>query len=273
MALLPTANQISVREVLAKFDTEFAAMAHAVENGEFALWVGSGISRQAPNLGNLIGRAFDYVRERAIDPATAAAYRPALEEALDLAEIDPATVHAQYVQPLAAWPQAQEIVDRLWAKYSRVLDIRVAGKDADFILWDAVDIRRAFENPAPPAAEHLCIAVLILEGAIQTVASANWDGFIEAAVERLSNGVPGVMQVVVDPDQLRGPAGRARLLKFHGCIMHAAREPLIFRRFLIGSYTQIMGWPEAAEFAAMCNAVVGLATVQKTLVLGLSIQR
>ena len=37
-ALAPTANQISVREVLAKFDAEFAAMAHAVENGEFALW-------------------------------------------------------------------------------------------------------------------------------------------------------------------------------------------------------------------------------------------
>ena len=48
----------------------------------------------------------------------------------------------------------------------------------------------------PPAAEHLCIAILILEGAVQAIASANWDGFIEAAVERLSNGVPGVMQSV-----------------------------------------------------------------------------
>ena len=93
-------------------------------------------------------------------------------------------------------------------KYSRVLDIRIAGTDADFILWEAIDIRQAFEHPAPPAAEHLCIAVLILEGAVQAIASANWDGFIEAAVERLSNGVPGVMQVVVDPNQLRGlPVG------------------------------------------------------------------
>ena len=33
-----------------------------------------------------------------------------------------------------------------------------------------------------------------------------------------------------------------------------------------------MDWPEKAEFAAMRNAVVGLATAQKTLVLGLSIQ-
>ncbi|MBN9149724.1 SIR2 family protein [Nitrobacter sp.] len=272
MALAPTANQISVREVLRKLNAEFAPMAHAVENGEFALWVGSGISRQAPNLGSLIERAFDYIRERAINPATAATYLPALEEALGLAEIEPANVQAKYAEPLATWPEHDAIIDRLWTKYSRVLDIRVPGTDADFILWDAIDIRRAFENPAPPAAEHLCIAVLILEGAVQAIASANWDGFIEAAVERLSNGVPGVVQVVVDPDQLREPPGRARLLKFHGCIVHATQEPLVFRRFLTGSYTQIMGWPEAADVAAMRNAVVGLATTQKTLVLGLSIQ-
>lgn len=272
MALVPTAGEIAVREVLAKFDADFASVATAFENGEFALWVGSGISRQAPNLGNLIERAFDYIRERAIDAGTAAAYLPALEELLGLAEVDPAAVEPQYAQPLALWPQRESMIDRLWKKYSRVLDIRIAGREADFVLWDAIDIRQAFENPAPPAAEHLCIAILVLEGAVQSIASANWDGFIEAAVSRLSNSVPGVLQVVVDPDQLRGPAGRARLLKFHGCIVHATHEPLVFRRFLTGSYTQIMDWPETAEFGAMCNAVVGLATAQKTFVLGLSIQ-
>jgi hypothetical protein len=272
LALAPTADEISVREVLAKFEADFKSVADAIENGEFALWIGSGISRQAPSLGNLIERAFDYIRERAIDPATAEAYHPALEEALALAEVNPENVETQYAQPLATWPEHAAIVSRLWAKYSRVLDIRIAGTDPDFVLWSAIDIRQAFANPGPPAAEHLCIAVLILEGAIQAIASANWDGFIEGAVERLSNSVPGVVQVVVDPDQLRGPAGRARLLKFHGCIVHATREPLMFRRFLTGSYTQIMDWPESAEFAAMRNAVVGLATAQKTLVLGLSIQ-
>jgi len=193
VALTTTANEITVREVLAKFEAEFARVADAVENGEFALWVGSGISRQAPNLGYLIERAFDYIRERAIDPAKAAAYMPALQEALGLAEVEPARVQAQYRQPLAVWPEHDAIIDRLWTKYSRVLDIRIAGTDADFILWDAIDIRRVFEHPA---AEHLCIAILILEGAVQAIASANWDGFIEAAVVRLSNGVPGVMQVV-----------------------------------------------------------------------------
>ncbi len=272
MALAPTANQISVREVLDKFEADFAPVARAIENGEFALWVGSGISRQAPSLGALIERAFDFLRERAIDPATTVEFIPALEEALILAEIDPATVRAHYGQPLATWPEHSAIIDRLWNKYSRVLDIRVPGKEADFVLWEAIGIREAFEHPAPAATEQLSIAVLILEGAVREIASANWDGFIEAAVARLSGAVPGVMQVVVDPDQLRGPVGRAKLLKFHGCIIHAAREPHIFRQYLTGSHTQIMDWPETASFAAMRNEIVSLATTRKTLVLGLSIQ-
>ncbi len=272
VALAPTATDITVREVLAHLEGAFASVASAVENGEFALWVGSGISRKAPNLGDLIERAFDYIRVRAIEPGTAAAYRPALDEALTLAEIDPTTVEAQFVQALADWPEHDAIINRLWNKYSKVLDIRIAGTDVDFILWDAIDIRQAFEHSAPPAAEHLCIAILILEGAVQSVASANWDGFIEAAVDQLSNGVAGILQVVVDPTQLRGPAGRARLYKFHGCIVHATREPLVFRPYLTGSHTQIMDWPQNATFTAMHNAVVGLATAQKTLVLGLSIQ-
>lgn len=272
MAVSPKADQITVRDVLAKFETEFASVANEVENGEFALWVGSGISRQAPNLGNLIERAFDHIREKAIDATTRTAFMPAFEEMLRLAEIEPTQVQPQYEQPLAEWQEHPAIIDRLWGKYSRVLDLRIAGTTADFILWDAIDIRQAFAHPAPPAAEHLCIAILVLEGAIRDIASANWDGFIEAAVARLSNSVPGVMQVVVDPDQLRGPTSQARLLKFHGCIVHAAREPATFRRFLTGSYSQIMSWPEKGEFAAMRNTVVGLATAQKTLVLGLSIQ-
>ena len=74
-------HQISVRDVLAKFEADFAPMARAVENGEFALWVGSGISRHAPNLGDPIERAFEFIRVRAIDPETTDDYMPALQEA------------------------------------------------------------------------------------------------------------------------------------------------------------------------------------------------
>jgi len=272
MALAPCANTISVRQVLERLEADFSPMAAAVQEGEFALWVGSGISRKAPSLGDLIESAFEFVRERASDAATAAEYLPALEEMLRLANLDPVTLRPQFDQPFVTWPEKDDIIDQLWNNYSRVLDVRVRGQDADFILWDAIDIRAAFENPAPPAAEHLCIAILVLEGAIKDIASANWDGFIEDAIEKLGGGVPGILQVVVDPEQLRSPPGRARLLKFHGCIIHATQEPNVFRKLLIGSRTQVMEWPEAQGFRAMCNAVEGLATTRKTLVMGLSIQ-
>lgn len=272
MSAAPTATNITVCQVLAEFDGPKEAIAQGVESGEFALWVGSGISRQAPNLGQLIERALDFLRERAIDPLTAARYRPALDEAIQLAELVPAALEPRFLTPLAAWPEHDAIINKLWNKYSRVLDIRVAGERPDFILWDAIDIRQAFSHPAAPAAAHLCIAILILEGAIDTIASGNWDGFIEAAVNRLTDNAAGTLQVIVDPNHLRGAPGRAQLLKFHGCILYATSEPNVFRDYLTGSHTQIMSWPETPLFAAMRNTVVGIATNRKALVLGLSIQ-
>ena len=271
-ALASTADQISVREVLAKFEAEFAPVARAVENGEFALWVGSGISRNAPDLGDLIERALEYLRVRAIQAATADIYRPAFEQALRLADIEPADLSSQFATPLACWPERNAIINNLWNNYSRVLDIRIRAEPADFILWEAIDIRAAFAQPAQPAAEHLCIAILILERAVDTIASANWDGFIEAAITKLSASAQGVLQVVVDPNHLRDAAGRPKLLKFHGCITYATQDPEGFRRYLTGSHTQITEWPENPMFAAIRNVVVDVATNRKTLVVGLSIQ-
>ena len=267
-----TADQISVREVLTKYEEEFAAMARAVENGEFALWVGSGISRNAPNLGDLIERALDFLREGANCIATRDTYNSAFEEALRLANFEPADLSGQFGTPLANWPQRNKIINRLWNKYSRLLDIRIKAKPADFMLWEAVDIREAFADPAPPATEHLCIAILILEGAVDTIASANWDGFIESAIARLSPGAHSVLQVAVDSNQLRSPTSQAKLLKFHGCVIYATQDPETFRKYLTGSHTQIIKWADESMFAAMRDALVAVATHQKSLVIGLSIQ-
>lgn len=268
------AGDVSVRDVLAKFEAEFASVARAVANGEFALWVGSGISRQAPNLGGLIERAIEYLRERANDPASEAAFKPALEKALKLARMNPADSEPYYGQPFDAWPirEHEQIVGELWDKYSRLLDIRITARPSDFMLWEAVNVREAFAHPKPPAAEHLCIAILILEGAVRAVASGNWDGFIEAAVKRLSHGAAGVLQVVVDPNHMRDAAGKAKLLKFHGCILNATEAPTTFRPYLTGSHSQITGWANEPRFAAMRAAMTEIATNQKSLVLGLSFQ-
>ena len=268
----PNATNISVREVLGKLDAEFAPMAVAVENGEFALWVGSGISRRAPDLGDLIARAMEHLRQRAVDPKTSAAFEPAFFEALKLAQVEPDAAQPYFNQEFQAWKIAESIKDELWNKYSRLLDIRVPGQRGDYLLWEAVDIRAAFQHPNSPAAQHLAIAILIMEGAVRDIASANWDGFIEAAVAKLSSGAADSLVPVVDPGQLRAAAGKPRLLKFHGCIVYGTEYPNDFRKYLTGSHTQIVEWPNNKDFEAMRAAITALATNMKSLVLGLSIQ-
>lgn len=264
----------TVLAVMDRFDGDFASVADAVENGEFALWVGSGISRKAPSLGKLIALAIEFLRSNALNPVKAAMFKPALDEALAYARVDSVDVSAHLDTPFHAWPEAlrKKIVENLWNKYSALLDIRVEGEDDDLILWTGIDIRKAFENSEPPATEHLCIAVLILEGAISFIASANWDGFIEAAVEQLGPGLAGNLQVVVDPNHLRDGAAKAQLLKFHGCIVHASEEPDVFRKFLTGSTTQIMDWIGTDQFKPMVERVTALAMDKKALMVGLSLQ-
>ena len=265
---------MSMLDVLRKLDGEFAEVAAAFENGEFALWVGSGISRGAPNLGKLIERAMEFLRKGAADPATADDFTPALEEALRIAEANQADVAPHLNTAFENWPEVlrTDVIGRLWNEYSELLDVRVPNKDDDYLLWDGIDVREAFANPPPPAAEHLAIAILVLEGVAQEIASANWDGFIEAAVDRLGRGCSGNLQVVVDPDHLRDGAAKARLLKFHGCIIHATQDPAKYRQFLTGSATQINDWANNGLFAAMIGRATAVATDKKTLMVGLSLQ-
>jgi hypothetical protein len=266
------AAQISVRDVLASLEAEFSSSAAAIANGEFAFWLGSGISGQAPSLGGLIERALEFIRQKAASPPTAIAFTAALERVLSLARQDADALRHQFDQPFDAWPEKKAIVDELRNQYSELLDIRIANEADDFILWDAIDIRSAFAHPNPPAAEHLCIGVLIMEGAIRSIGSGNWDGFIEASVARLSKGVPGVLQIVVNPNDLREPQAQTKLLKFHGCIVYADRDPGAFRKFLTGSRTQITDWRNNQDFQAMVNAMIALAANKKAFVIGLSFQ-
>lgn len=216
----PKATTISVLETLHKLDGEFGAMAAAFEDGEFALWVGSGISRRAPSLGSLITRAIEFLRRKVVDPTETEKFRPVLTRALRIAGIEIDDVEDDLHKEFVNWPNYEGIRDALWNKYSELLDVRLKGERPDYLLWTAVDVRHAFSNPKPPACEHLSIAILVLEGALHEIASANWDGFIEAAVEQLTGCIAGNLQVIVDPGHLRDAPGKARLLKFHGCIVH-----------------------------------------------------
>jgi hypothetical protein len=185
MPATPDATHISVREVLAKFDSDFAAVARAVENGEFAFWIGSGISRNAANLGDLIDRAIEFLRSRSVEPATQAQYMPALQVALRLARVKAEDARLLLAEPFDAWPNREAIRNEIWNSYSRLLDIRIKDEPADYMLWDAVDVCAAFARPPPPASQHLCIAILMLEGAVRDALTRVLDPEIRRPITEL----------------------------------------------------------------------------------------
>ncbi len=93
-----------------------------------------------------------------------------------------------YTKPFANWGAVGDtIVNRLLNKYSAFLDIRIDGESPDHLMWDVADVAGTFGNTAlQPDCEHLCIALLAIEGCLPEIASANWDGLLEKAVEEPS---------------------------------------------------------------------------------------
>jgi hypothetical protein len=273
---VPTASEISLSETIELLDRRFANLATGVVQGQYSLWLGSGISRgRLDDLPRVVERALSFLGGR-VDPADPACqYRMALDRALELASLSDADRLAiDTGLPVASWPDppCTTAIRNLTQSYSRLLDIRVEGESPDFLLWDAVDVPATYADPAAePDAEHLCLAVLILEGVVPEIATANWDGLIERAVRDLA-GSEESLQVCVLADDFRAPQALTRLLKFHGCAVRASNDPATYRSKLIGQYTRITDWTVDPEAGVMRSNLVALAVARPTLMLGLSAQ-
>lgn len=274
---VPPGNQCreTTSAVLASFDEEFAEFAAGVARGEYVLWLGSGLSRSVVlDVKSLIRRTLSFLRCR-IDPENGdCAFRRALSDILDISGISVEARSAlDLAEPVEQWVGADVLVDRLADKYSTVLDVSVEGEDEDYLLWEAVDVRTTYgDDCLEPDAEHLCLGILILEGAVPTAATTNWDGLVEAALARLSGSANSVLRVVVRSEEFRLPEARCDLIKFHGCAVKAARDPDTYRPLLVAHETQISQWTTAPENAVMRDYLVHLVATKPALVIGLSAQ-
>jgi SIR2-like domain len=271
---MPNAATITVTETLALLDGPFASVARGIAEDRYVLWLGSGISfGRVDGLRQVIARVLEFLRARTNPGDPACRFGRALRAALDLAPITPAeTARVDLTQPFATWPDHNEIVGRLCNNYARLLDINVEGEPDDYLLWEAVDIRATFADPGKlPDVEHLCLAILVLEGACSDIASANWDGLIEVSVAALTDGQPA-LSVCARPEDLRDPAARGRLVKFHGCAIRATQNEAAYRPFLVARQSQINGWLMRLENAALRGRLVDLVATKPTLMIGLSAQ-
>jgi hypothetical protein len=270
-----TAFNISIRQVLTLLDGGFASMAEGIAQKRYALWLGSGISRdRVDDLKRVVARVLSHLRDH-IDPADGCcAYRRALMQAIGLAHLSAADeASVDFTRPVTEWPAINTLLANLAQEYSRLLDIRVGGHPEDYLLWEVVDVPTTFAAAsAIPDCEHFCIAILALEGVLEDIATANWDGLIEAAVEELTEGSGTALQICVRAEDLREAPLLARLLKFHGCAVRAGANPVVYRSLLIARRSQITDWPHNTAYAAMRQQLVNLAATKPTLMIGLSAQ-
>lgn len=270
----PTAQSITVRQTLDLLDKEFATTAAGVGEGRYAFWVGSGISREmVPDVRGMLGQVLEHLRCNIDAHDDDCRFQSALDEALEDVKLTDAELNAiRYDERFETWVLNGKILDALENSYAKVLDVRVRDKAADYMLWNAVDVRATFAGDVEPDCEHLCIAMLIMEGSVADIASINWDGLIEAAVERLSGGAAGLLKVIVDPESMRGQPCRTRLIKFHGCAVLAANNPATYREYLVASQSQITVWPHDDNWAAVRDTLNDLAVRSPTFMVGMSAQ-
>jgi SIR2-like domain len=273
---MPTAATITVRQALDLLDGAFAGLAEGVAQRRYAFWLGSGISRDCvDDLKGVVARVLTHLRDRIDGGNATCPYRLALEEALVLAHLSIADrARVDFTAPVAGWPVIDTILTNLTGQYSRLLDIRVGGHaEPDYLLWEVVDVPATFAAAhATPDCEHLCLAILMLEGVVPDVPTANWDGLVEAAVDELTGAAGTALRVCVTRGDLREPPLLTRLLKFHGCAVRAAANPATYRPLLIARYSQITDWPHNADFELMRRQLVDLAATKPTLMVGLSAQ-
>jgi hypothetical protein len=200
-------------------------------------------------------------------------YRATLDEIIGLAALNAVERRAtKFEVPIEEWPTIETIIDRLAINYARFLDLVPQGEEPDYLLWEGVDVVATYADPAiEPDSEHLCLAILILEGVASSMPSANWDGLIERAIDTV---VPGSLALIacVLPGDLREPAQQTILYKFHGCAVKAGQDEATYRPQLIARLSQINRWATDATNAPIVSRLIDIATTKRTLMLGLSAQ-
>jgi len=270
---MPTATSMTLEQALDLLEGSFNEFATAVTQDRYAFWLGSGISRErVPPLRGVAIKVIAYLRSRISPHDPNCRFGVTLEEVLRLVGFSDEDRRRNDIhQPIASWPDRDNIADRLTLQYSRMLDVPVLGEGPDFLLWEAVDVVRTYADPTlEPDSEHLCLAGLIAEGVASTIVSANWDGLIEKALLQLT-GTVASMNVCVRPEETRRVPSRSILYKPHGCAVLAGENAGLYRAMLVARKSQIdrfitdIGNP-------IVQRLIDIATSKQSLIVGLSVQ-
>ncbi|WP_255773733.1 SIR2 family protein [Mycobacteroides abscessus] len=266
----------TVQAVLDRFESTFSDFTAAFNEGQYVLWLGSGISRaRVPNVNALLVRVVEHLRANIVDGDADCPYRAGLGEVLRLAGLghdDLASIDLSI--SVDEWPLRDRVISTLVTNYSRVLDVLVGDDNPDdYLVWTGLDVPNTYGSPdLEPDVEHYCVAVLMLEGLVTSAVTANWDGLLEKALDGLTPAFASLVRVAVKPDDFRTVGPRVEVIKFHGCAVRAREDEDEYRKLLIARESQISGWTEQPENKSMRKHLEVLYTDRLTLMVGLSAQ-
>lgn len=264
----------TVPAVLARFDTTLSQFVTAFEAGQYVLWLGSGISRdRVPNVYSLLERVIEFLRAGINPGDPSCAFRSAFDQVLALASLtadEQASVDSGI--PFKEWALCERITGVLANRYAEVLDVGVEGKAKDYLVWEVLDVPQTYGSPdIEPDVEHYCVALLMLEGLVDSAVTANWDGLVEKALSELMPAFDAVTRVIVKPDDFQLPKLPVEFVKFHGCAVRAHSDAS-YRPLLIARHSQISVWATEKQHRLMRKRLELLYAERPTLMLGLSAQ-
>jgi len=264
----------TVSAVLERFGSDFGAFAAAFNEGQYVLWLGSGISRErVPSVDALLARIIESLRLNIDTGDGACSYRAALHRVLSIASLTPeeqATI--DLTVPFSGWSLRARITGVLADHYSKVLGVRVEGKAPDYLVWEVLDVTQTYGSPdIEPDVEHYCVALLMLEGLVDSAVTTNWDGLVEKALHELTPAFEAVARVIVRPEDFHLATRPVQIIKLHGCAVRA-REDASYRPLLIGRMSQISKWATQSEHRPIRKRLESLYAERPTLMVGLSAQ-
>ncbi|OCW84480.1 hypothetical protein A8M60_10220 [Nocardia farcinica] len=262
--------------VLERLDSGFVEFADAFNAGQYVMWLGSGISRdRVPNVYELLGRVLEHLRCKIVDHDPDCEYRTALHEVIQFAGLTTQELSTLDVSiAVKNWPLRDRILSVLVNHYAGVLDVPVGDcNPGDYLVWSGLDVPTVYGSPdLEPDVEHYCIAVLMLEGLVESAVTANWDGLLEKALEELTSAFANQVRVAVKPEDFRISGPRIEIVKFHGCAVRARDNEAEYRKLLVARESQISGWTVQPQNESMKKRLEWFYTNRLTLMIGLSAQ-
>ena len=262
-------NEISIADTLELINGKYYDVFAHFAQGGYAFWLGSAISKdRVIGLHGVLSKLLEFLRVHSTQNDDCV-YKKALQEVLSIAGLTTEELAlTNFSKPITDWPNIKEIVNKLWNSYSEVLSVKIKDKPLDYLLWDGLDFKSTFANQVPDL-EHLAIGMLALEGVVRDVATANWDGLLEAAMKELGHEGDGY-QVTVTGQDLQGPEACSTLYKFHGCALRAINDEGSYRKLLIARDAQIHGWIGSDTFKIVRDQLHALIQRRRTMIIGLS---